>query len=283
MVDVHRDARSFETWADEHSGFEDAMVRSIVPASRDVGASPPEQAELELAYQVGGGYRAGDVRTLRRVRLTFRGLERFGFDSARDHFTDHWSQGLEPLQSESPIAFAIDTPGRLIIEASAVEIENLPDWQEEIAPWESEREVFLVLSGDLPTPERLLDLCVQETGIDVCWRVYGGEEQPAGEVPMDGYDGWFLQQPKHIHHCRGGVMLGIGQRGSGASPVRMTLTNVEPDGNMVLWAVVLQAFASLGIASAHCGNRELDADAFRELVSRKLAEVGLRKKTTSPE
>ncbi|MCI0572263.1 MAG: hypothetical protein L0Y66_16025 [Myxococcaceae bacterium] len=262
-----RSAEEFDAWLSEHSYFDDAMVRTFEPAPAEPGAATPERVTIEFAYQVSGGLRAGDLRRLRRIRLHCDGVTRFELHPPGSVSANHWSEGVELLESEGRIRFAIDVPGRLLLECGSAEAEELPDQEEVITPWESDREVFLTIRGAAPSPETISARCLERTEVALVWRIYGGEARPQSSVPKDHYDGWFLQMPDRVAHTEGGVTLRVTP---GPHSTRLVLTNWDQE-NKRLWAAVLATVSTLDVLEAHCGNRELDADAFRELAKRKLA------------
>lgn len=225
---------------------------------------------IDLALQISGGWRVGQTRRWRRVRLHGLGVARCELDSEGVFSPTHGSRGIDPLAAPAGrIRFTVDVPGRLVVECSSLEVEDLANEEEVVAPWEREREAFLDLSGPPPPSTEISARCFAQSKVVVVWRILGGEACAARDVPTSGYDGWFLQTPDRIARVNGGVMLMIAPKGEHTG---IRLTNWDQQ-NPRLWGAVLLAFASFSVVGASCGNRVLDAAGFRELAQRRYAPV----------
>jgi hypothetical protein len=265
-VEWFTDSEALASWLDEHSWFEDAMVRMISPAPSETRSAPPELVTMELAYQVGGGLRAGDTRRLRRMQIRCSGVTRFELEDRAAHSPQHWSEGVELLPSTEGISFAIDVPGRLTIACARVDAVELPEATETVQSWESDRQISITLADGLPSPAEIVEQCRARTGVKIVWRIYSTEAVPVSSVPVAGYDGWFLQLPERISEELGGIMLGVHVA---PTALALTLTRMASrEGNDLLWAAVLKTFSSFKVSQATCGNRELDRDSFYELADR---------------
>lgn len=271
------DRNAFERWLVANHWFQDAFVDSISPV-------PGPVAQLavcfELRYQVDGGLVAGQKRTMRRIQLRCSGLRRFEFEWG-EFSEGNCIEGIETLDgASSPIAFAIEVPGRLIVEAIRAEVVELPDLVEVVPAWESEDEAHVTLADELPTPLAIIERAMERTGVPLVWRMHGGEARSPADVPTL-FDGWFLQRADRVLQTDGGIMLLVGKSAEGFHT--LLLRTMSDELAPVLWSSVLCVFASFGVARARCGNRELDAISFRDMAARKMREAGLAHPFREPE
>ena len=261
----------FDRWLSEYCYFQDALVVAIDPTPAGAAHPLPASATLELTVQVGGGLRAGAVRRLQPIRLLCHDLSCFEMHPEGRVVEGHCMQGIDPEDAPAGrIRFKLDLPAMLEIECGSVEIEERAQVEEVIAPWESDREVFLTLRGAAPEPGPLSAQCLAQGKLAVAWRIYGGEPQPATAVPAV-YEGWFLQTPDRLTQSLGGVMFSV-RPGREPDTVNIGLVNWDQE-NPRLWAAVLVAFTRFEVVRAACGNRDLDADEFRALAAARFARV----------
>lgn len=263
------DRESFERWLTANNLFQDAVVYAISPIP---GAISQLATSLEVHVQVEGSLVAGKTRRMRRVALRCMGLRRFEFEWG-EFASGCWVEGIETLdESSAPIAFAVEVPGRLIVEASRAEVAEQPALVEVVPAWESEAKAFLTLAKELPAPSEIIERCAELTGVRLAWRIFGGAARSPAEVPTV-YDGWFLQRTDRIANTEGGIMMCIGRSTEGFRT--LFLDTMPSDFDPVLWSSVLATFATFGVVRASCGNREIDGIGFDDLAARKMREAGL--------
>jgi hypothetical protein len=248
----------FEVWLGENWALEDATVESLTPLPRSgPGQATAEPVCLTISLQVGGSYRAGEHRTIRRLELTARGVVEYRLDPEGGFSPDHCCDGVEQITAAAPVAFEMDVPGRLRLACHSLEV-KVTEHDEVVPPWLSTRELSAtVRDRDPPTPREWVEVC-SARGLDVVWRYYGGPPVPAAEVPPE-YTGWFLQFRDRV----GATLEGLFVRHFAPEPNGFVISfeNHELD-EPRLWRAVALFLVHLPGCTIECGNVQMPGSAW---------------------
>ena len=215
-----RTIEELDRWLEENCWFEDGYVLSLWPKPSPSGNQPPSRATLQLAYQVSGGWEAGDTRILRVFGVEAIGVREWSTNTPDSYLPDHCMEGIERIETGEGLGLIFDVPGPVSLICSELVIERQPDRTEPIKPRPSDREFSAIVpSRTRPSPTEWIEW-LRRLGLEAVWRRYGGEAEPASQVP-DDYTGWLLQTPKRIGESQAGLFFfhcGPNQNGRSGNP-----------------------------------------------------------------
>jgi len=244
----------FEKWVETNYYFEDARMLHLEPIPGINNNELPSNIVMELAYQIEGNYKAYSVRKSRVFRLIFSSIAEYKLLGDEPYNPEHWSECMEIIESNLPIAFLIDVPGRLTLTCNEVNIEELPLLIEKVQPWLSNREIYAEINSMLmPTPEDWIQLFANYNHT-VVWHYYKGEPVHVSNVPISNYVGWFLQEPNTLDFDHQGIFFFT------CAPnnlgFNLHIENHNASGS--LWASVQKVIGNFKNAKINCGNCEFD-------------------------
>lgn len=252
-----------EQWLDENTWFEDSFVLALLPGP--AAAASPGSVRLILGEQVGGGDSAGAERTVQDYSLTAHDIRRCSLGPELSFVAGNCCAGLELLADNAGVAFRIDVPRLLEVVCDRLAIELLELRQERVAPWLSSRELGATLAQrTVPSPAQWLSW-FREAGLDVCWRVNGGEAREAPPNPLD-YEGWFLQTPKGIGATQGGLFFFACRERQGSVRLQLQLWDADDPSATELWAAARKVLALLEPEEIWCGNVQFTAREWRRFL-----------------
>ena len=183
----------FEKWLSENHWFADGRLQATEPLPSLPGHSVASEATIELAYQIKGNYKANSKAVYRVFKLYLKGIEEYHIPEKESLIPEHCMEGVELIELDDNIGFTLDVPLNFTIVCSEIIVEQLPDLIETVKPWLSEREIFARIIGEsMLSPKDWVSLFMKK-GHDVVWHIYSGEPKNVNEVPMDNYEGWYLQ------------------------------------------------------------------------------------------
>ena len=236
-------------WLKEHHYFVECDCLSAHPTAEDY---PPEHAEhldrpetvtVELAYQVGGGWMAGEERVIRVFRCTGRDVRAWTPGPAGETYMDG---GVEVLENCDGLGLNLDACGVLV--CGRLTIAMLPD---RTLPVEARLQggsfTAKAPAGWPPTPADWLQWFA-EAGEDVVWRVHGGMEWPVGELETDTYTA-FLQRRSDLATTLYGVFVEVRRVEGGG----FHLSAQGAEGK--LWRIVRESilrFPAVRVTSGNC-------------------------------
>lgn len=199
-----------ESWAQEHSYFQDGRVISMTPIPGLESDAVPTTVTVELGYPIKGTYEANSEMVYRAFRLLAQGVTEYYFDSEWQEFSfDGCINGLDTMLTAEGIDFLIDIPPRVRLKCSVLHAVELPHFVEIVRPEPSETKFTLVVSRQpLPSPAFWLDEFAQK-GIDLAWHVLGGAPVDLASVPSANYEGWFLQDPGDMSDKKPGLLFDV--------------------------------------------------------------------------
>ena len=255
----------FEQWLTENGWFEDARILSIAPLPKSEQDSLPSTVTVELAYQIKGNHKAHSTRVSRAFRLVANDINEYHMSGDGSFTPEHWSEGIEILESDSVIAFKIDVPAILTLRCGVVTVEALPNLIETVKPWLSDREVYAkILSATLPTPAEWVNM-FERFNQNVSWHIYGGESRPHSEVPQSNYEGWFLQIPEALDEKHQGVFFfACKPNGDG---FRVQVKNHGASES--LWHATMVILGQFKDVEVRCGNCEFHGAEWLEQLAQK--------------
>lgn len=256
-----KDREDFERWLEDHGWFEDGRVLRWTPLPSNADSALPEEVTLELAFQIEGNYKAGSKRVSRHLRLTASGIAKYEYSQDGSPSPDHWSQGVELEDSDSPFAFNIDAPGLLTLCCAELAVEELPNLVEVVVPGLSERSFYAeVLGARMPEPEEWVKLFELE-GLQVAWHLYGGPHDPTSMVPRDDYTGWFIGDTHGADLAQQGLFFfGCKPAGDGFN------LHLENHGaSEALWRAAKRIVGRYSHATVRCGNCTFQGPEWLEL------------------
>ena len=242
----------FDRWLTEHHGFEDGRLLSLTPLPRREQSFLPSTVTFELAYQVEGNYKANSTRASRVFRLHASGIHEYHLSEGGSLSPEHWSEGIELLESGSPIAFRVDAPATLTLCCARVLVEELPRLVETVKPWISDHDVYVkVSSATMPSPAEWVKL-FERYGQCVAWHVYRGEPGLVPEVPQSDYTGWFLQAPEALDEKHQGLFFFYCK----PEGVDFVVHLQNHGASTLLWRAAMVILGQFPDAEVHCGNCE---------------------------
>ena len=254
--------KQFEDWLVEHNWLTDCRILLADPEPTAT-TSPPKTITLEVAYQIAGNYRAYSSRTSRVFRIRPTGVLRYELSGSNSTSPNHWSEGLELVESRSCVSFQIDTPGIMTLHCNSLTIEELPNLVETVEPWISDREIFATVTGaELPTPEQWLSL-FKDHDQDVNWHMYKSEPRDVGSITTSDYVGWFVQTSEGLDEQHQGVFF------SECKPTndgfRIALQNAGASD--ILWRALAEIVGEFRGVRIACGNCEFDGSEWLEYLN----------------
>ena len=204
---IIRSKKDLAELLDEFGWFEDGHCLTLTPPPTK--KMPPRRVELVLRDAGIGGFRPGDVRAYRAVKLTSTDVGEWSFEGGGEffHSPQHCTEGAELIDLPDSFGVTLDVPSIIRLLARSFTFERLPEVSEVVAPWTSERDLHVdAASGHLPTPSDWIARLEHE-GLAAHWRRYGDGPAPVDRVPEEDYSGWFLQRPERTSESNGGVMF----------------------------------------------------------------------------
>lgn len=250
--------KGFEDWLIENAHFSDARVLSLSPTPEHNSSSVPSEVTVELACQIEGSYKAHSTRVSRVLRIQATNIAEYHLAGDGTVSSEHWSEGMESIDSDYPIAFEIDVPGPLTLCCSEISVEDLPDLIETVSPWLSDREVFAkVPAASLPTPAEW-QTKFNELDQDVVWHIYRGAPQKTADVPSSNYEGWFLQAREDLIENQQGIFFFACKPDEDGFRVQIQNQGVSSS----LWQAAMSILAAFHGGEIHCGNCEFSGGVF---------------------
>lgn len=248
-------AAALERWLGSHASFEDGFLEVLDPLPGD-SIPPIEAVRMTLAYQVGGGWRAGEHRLLRSMRVVAHHVSHYQLPAGEHVVFDNCMEDVECFSAPNGLGLRLTVPAELEIVARHLEVESATERTVPIEARVGEREIAISLpSAPLPTPSEWADALARE-GLDVCWRLYGGEARPPETVPSENYTGWFIQLAEYLDSMPGGLLLHAvsDERGSYLSAQRMDAFPNDARARQRLLYSIASHLASHPEARVHSGN-----------------------------
>jgi hypothetical protein len=129
-----------DRWLDENCWFEDGHVLSLWPEPSVAGNRLPSSVNLQLAYQIAGGWEAGGSRVLRVFGLEAIGVREWSLNTFDSYEPDHCMDGIDRIDTEEGLGLILDVPGRLSLMCSELLIESQFELNEQIKPSISDHE-----------------------------------------------------------------------------------------------------------------------------------------------
>lgn len=236
-----RSAQALDELLEAFGWFEGGRCISVSPVP--TVASTPRCVELVLRDGGVGGLRAGDLRTYKELRLEANGVQEWSLEG--DAFVQvpgYLIGDLDLVEASDGFGFTLDLPTIVRLIATSFEWNRLPDVIEPFDAWASDRELFVnVPQGEAPAPGAWIDM-LRRQGVEVGWRVYGGDITPPSRLPAVGYDGWFLERPERVGEHDGGVQIIIDSAAAGLTFTLGRRVEVVDDG---LWLAVCRSTVGL--------------------------------------
>jgi hypothetical protein len=255
-----------DRWLDENCWFEDGYVLSLWPKPSPSGNQPHSRATLQLAYQVSGGWEAGDTRILRVFGVEAIGVREWSINTPDSYLPDHCMEGIDRIETGEGLGLIFDVPGPVSLICSELVIERQPDRTEPIKPKPSDREFSAIVpSRTRPSPTDWIEW-LRRMGLEAVWRRYGGEAEPASQVP-DDYTGWLLQTPKRIGESQAGLLFfhcGPNQNGD----LVIHIQSYYDNNCQGLWAACGRVLGSMSGSVVRCGNCRLTGKQWLEYLDR---------------
>ncbi|TLD68532.1 hypothetical protein FEM03_22265 [Phragmitibacter flavus] len=261
--------KQFEDWLTDNVAFADARILSLTAASKPDPSSTPSAVTIELAYQIEGSYKAHSRRVSRVFRIRATKIAQYSLSADAAISSEHWSEGIAAVESESPIAFELDVPARLSLHCSEISVEERPKLFETVAPRLSNREVFANAPRTLmPTPAQW-QTRFNALDQDVVWHIYRSEPQQTAEVPIANYEGWFLQVRRDLDDAHQGIFFFSCRPEKHG--FRVAIQN--QGASKLLWQSAMRVLSEFDGVEIHCGNCEFPgADFFRAWTSSEEAQ-----------
>jgi hypothetical protein len=254
----------FEQWLSENDWFEDARVLSLKPFPNPERRLIPLTVNMEIAYQIEGNYKAYSTRISRVFQLIATGIQEYQLSTGDTFSSEHWSNGIEILESDSPIAFQMDIPGTLTLCCEMLAVEQLPDLVETVRPWLSDRDVAAKIPASaMPSPEEWIRL-FKKHNLNVAWHIYGSESKPTSEVPPSDYEGWFLQVPEELCDEHQGLFF----FGCKPDSVGFSVNIHNHNASTLLWHTAEVIIGQFQDVEVHCGNCEFHGSEWLEQLSK---------------
>ena len=255
----------FEQWLNENGWFEDARILSMTPLPKSERDSLPSTITVELAYQIEGNYKANSTRVSRAFRLVAKDIYEYHLAHGGAYSPEHWSGGIDIIETENTIAFRIDVPAMLTLRCNLVCVEELPNLIETVQAWVSDRDVFARSpSVKMPSPADWVNL-FRKHSQNVAWHIYGGEPKPFAEVPRDNYEGWFLQNPAALDKTHQGIFFFACRPEDNG--FRMHIEN--HGASETLWHTAMIILGQFKNVEVHCGNCEFHGGEWLEQINKK--------------
>jgi hypothetical protein len=253
--------KQFEDWLTDNAFFAHARVMSLSPTPKRDPSNVPSAVTIELAYQIEGNYKAHSKRLSRVFRVRATNIAQYSLSADGVISSEHWSEGIEPIDSESPVAFELDAPGHLSMHCSEISVEELPNLTESVPPWLSNREVFAKAPTTLmPTPAQW-QISFNALDQDVVWHTYRSEPKETAKVPNTNYEGWFLQVRRELDEAHQGIFFFSCRPEEHG--FRVAIQN--QGASKSLWQSAMRVLSEFDGVEIHCGNCEFSGpDFFRE-------------------
>lgn len=254
-------SKQFEDWLTDNGGFADSRILSLSPLPGPDSSILPSAATIELACQIDGNFKAHSKRVSQVIRIRATNIAHYSLSAGAVVSPEHWSEGMEAIESASPVAFEIDVPSRLSLHCSEISVEELPNLIETVTPWLSDREIFAKVPRTLmPTPSQW-QTSFHALDQHVEWHIYRSQPEPTTKVPIGSYEGWFLQVPGDLDDAHQGVFF-FSCRPEGQG-FRVALQN--QGASTALWQCAMRVLTEFDSVEISCGNCEFSgADFFRE-------------------
>lgn len=250
--------KEFDEWLTKNASFSDARVLSLSPIPEHDSSSVPSEVTVELAYQIEGNYKAHSIRVSRVFRIRATNIEEYRLAADGTVSSEHWSEGIEPFESDCPIAFKLDVPSLLTLCCSEIYVEELPNLTETVAPWLSDREVFAKVPAlSVPTPA---EWQTRFKGLDqdVVWHIYGCAPKKTAEVPSTNYEGWFLQTQEEMNENQQGIFFFACKPNGDGFQVQIQNHGASKS----LWQAAMSVLAAFDGVEIHSGNCEFSGGEF---------------------
>ena len=244
-----------DRWLDENCWFEDGHVLSLWPEPSVAGNRLPSSVNLQLAYQIAGGWEAGGSRVLRVFGLEAIGVREWSLNTFDSYEPDHCMEGIDRIDTEEGLGLILDVPGRLSLKCSELLIESQFELNEQIKPSLSDHEFSAAVTGqNLPSPGEWIER-LRRLGLQAVWRRYGGQAEPTSQVPSD-YTGWLLQTQERIaEHPAGLFFSHCGPNKNGDLVVH--IQSCYDNHSDALWVACGRVVGSLAGSVVRCGNCRL--------------------------
>ena len=247
----------FLAWLDDHGDFVDCRLLRADPPPTDGDGTLPASVSLDFGCYIEGGHEAHATRIFRVIRLTASGVREYRIAPGGTLLPENFCEHIDVCDSDSAVALQIDAPSRLWLCSDRAIVEELPRLIETVAPWLSDREVFVTIAhASLPSPVEWIERFAR-AGVDVAWRTYGGPAKDAREFLSNDVEGWFLQRPESIEDASQGLFFAHARpKGDG---FEMHLLN--SDASNELWRAAIRVVTQFESIQVRCGNCEFDSAA----------------------
>jgi len=244
-------AKALQEWLKGNDWFQDSRVLELNPRPESSLNPMPSEVTIDIASYAGGDHNENSKRMWRVFRLRATGIDEYRLEAGGTISEEHWSEGVEILDSQSPISLRFDLPGALTLRCAQITVEERPQFVETVKPWLSDWEVSArISSGSVPTPKEWLGLFKRHNQ-SPSWRTYGSESRPAHNVPEKDYEGWFLQAPDGQQERQGIFFFSCKPQAQGFS------VHLQNQGaSRVLWRAAMNILGEFKDVEIKCGNRK---------------------------
>jgi len=244
--------KQFETWLHKIGWLQDGCLRNLrtQPASAEQNRKDyPQLITLQLSMQTNNAYLANKVRISKCYEIDAKNIRKYELLHP-GHIKNHCSEGFDLVESDTPISFRLDVPGRLEIHCSRLEIRELPALHEKIEPAPSDLEISAIIHDhEMPTPNQWQKLFAKQD-LQVAWHMYGGGFRATASVPRTQYDGWYLQQEGRLTKTNQGLFfLTCKQTDDG---FKLVITNANA--SKALWGRLLEVLSEFPTSEIRSGN-----------------------------
>ncbi|NQY65620.1 MAG: hypothetical protein HRT38_18305 [Alteromonadaceae bacterium] len=234
----------FSIWLDENHWFEHGYCLEF---SRHENSN---SLLLKLAYQIEGSYEAYTERRLRVFSIKAEGIKGYSKSSEEHWSADHCMDGFELNDDGNPIKFSIDIPQIINVECERIIVSESEEVVDTVKPWLSDTEIFVTVgSEELPNPNDWL-LWLNEFGHDLGWRYYTGELKDVACVPVQSYDGWYLQEKRLISKSTQGLFFRHCKKETNG----FSLSCQSNELNSIVWHSFKKLLLRFNSIEIHCGN-----------------------------
>lgn len=242
-----------KTWLEGEFYFEEGFCKTSRLVTDELvsdGSSP--SIEFELFYQIDGGWKAGESRTMRVHLCTAVDAVGNALPYNQELYLD---EGVNVIEGDDGLGLDFRPYGSLVFRKLIVQ--HLPDRTIPVKVRMNPLEVSLRAGGGVPpTPQDWVDRFKRKEQ-DVVWRLYGGEECSAQQMSAERYAG-FLQFRCDLGSTPGGIFVEVGQCDAAGFRIAMRSLNAQRDDSpdeQLLWRTVrefLVQFSDAQVATGNC-------------------------------
>jgi hypothetical protein len=250
-------------WLEENGNFEEAHCVEISPLPHSSDSPVPSEVIIVLKYLIEGNFKAFTPHTYRVIRVTCHSVQEFTIED-NSFNAKVCIDGIQMLDVED-LGIQSYVPSLLTLICKSIAVEELPSVIESREPWLSNRDIWVEVSNESkPSPKQWRERFLK-MGQNVEWHIYSTTAKDVNDVPIDDYDGWFLQYPEVDDLARQGVFFS--SCNDTAKGFNVSLSNHGASAE--LWEAVKEIIGSFTDALIHCGNCEFSSMEWNKVLSTK--------------